>query len=365
MKTLNSIVLVVGQLGNGGLERQLAFLIPALQNRGVMVRCVVWNYQEDDAYVDRMKAILGKNMTGFDTAQGSISKLFALRKLLKHNRPDLVMSFSTFINLPVYISSLGVCNSIGSLRTSAKLYAQSGGVKAKLNLRYPPQILANSEKAISELKQLYPNVKAAYLQNTIDVQKFGGVQKSEDKHMGSSVSVGNVRTVKRLDRMLLLFEKLKKQGYKSKHTHIGGGEGLDALKAKASEMGLNDIITFAGQQTNVIEILSNHDLFLHFAEYEGSPNVIMEAMAAGLAIITTDCGDVSAYVKEGQNGYVVHPFEVDEYANHYLQLMENADLRNSMVKKSLSMISESDISFVDSFFMKGLNALGTNYQYPV
>lgn len=363
MKTLNSIVLVVGQLGNGGLERQLAFLIPALQNRGVMVRCVVWNYQEDDTYVDRMKAILGKNMTGFDTAQGSISKLFALRKLLKHNRPDLVLSFSTFINLPVYVSSLGICKSIGSLRTSAKLYAQSGGVKAKLNLRYPPQILANSERAISELSQLYPKVEAAYLQNAIDVNKF---DKELNQHnwLKNSISVGNVRSVKRLDRMLEVFENLKEQGYNVKHTHVGGGKGLEDLKTQAAEMNLQDSISFLGQSSTIDKHLKKHQIFVHFAEYEGSPNVIMEAMAAGLAIVTTDCGDVTSYVKDGYNGYVISPYETTDFVNKYKELLDNPEKRERMSMSGRAIIEASDIAEIDKFFLTALKGLGLGYKYP-
>ncbi|AEV34263.1 glycosyltransferase [Owenweeksia hongkongensis DSM 17368] len=365
MKALKSIVLVVGQLGNGGLERQLAFLLPELQNKGVIVRCVVWNYEEDDIYTKPIRKLLGKNLVGLPSKKGSISKILALRKLLREFRPDLVLSFSTFINMPVYVSALGICNSIGSLRTSAKLYAKVGGVKAKLNLRYPQEILANSKKAILELNQIYPGQKAAYLKNAIDVQKFRRLNSSNSKHEGTSISVGNVRNVKRLDRMLLLFDALKKQGHQARHIHIGGGQDLNALKAKATEMGLDDIITFAGPQANVAEILSNHNLFLHFAEYEGSPNVIMEAMAAGLAIITTDCGDVKTYIKERINGYVIHPFSLDEYAARYVELIETPELREAMVRNSLEMISKSDISFVGSFFLEGINALGYKYHYPL
>ncbi|WP_417608029.1 glycosyltransferase family 4 protein [Owenweeksia hongkongensis] len=363
MKVLKSIVLVVGQLGNGGLERQLAFLIPALQNRGVLVRCVVWNFEEDDAYTNSMKAILGEDLIGLETTQGSFSKLIALRKLLKKFKPDLALSFSTYINLPVYASSLGICKSIGSLRTSASLYVQTGGVKAKLNLKYPPKILANSERAIAELHQIYPKVESAYLQNVIDVRKFNK-ESGEKRHFKSSVSVGNVRTVKRLDRMLEVFKNLKEQGYNVKHTHVGGGKGLEDLKTKAVEMNLQDTISFIGQSSTIHKHLREHQIFVHFAEYEGSPNVIMEAMAAGLAIVTTDCGDVTSYVKDGYNGYVISPYETNDFVKKYKELLDNPEKRERMSISGKAIIEASDIAEIDKFFVTALKGLGLEYKYP-
>lgn len=362
---LNNVVFVVGQLGNGGLERQLGYLIEELLAKGVNATCVVWNISEEDYYVPYFRELLGSGLVGFSKKIGSRQKLGGLRKVIKETDANLVISFSAFTNIPVYMATIGTgIPSVGSLRTSAKFYMSSGGIKAKLNLLFPHRLLANSKNALNELddsllhkvilkKALYPNV--------LDLARFNFSRQSTAGF--TSISVGNVRPAKRLDRMLEMFEVVRANGLSFQHIHVGGGEGLEAIKTLCASKNLSDSISFLGPRSDVFQLLKNSDLFVHFSEYEGSPNVIMEAMASGLPVITTDCGDAKEYVSNGETGFVVAPFMAAEFAEKYERIASDKHLYERMTQKALEEIQASSKHRLPEIFLKSLNDLGLNFIY--
>jgi len=67
---------------------------------------------------------------------------------------------------------------------------------------------------------------------------------------------------------------------------------------------LENIVFFLGEQQDVFSMLSMADVFVLTSLREGFPNAIMEAMAMGLPIISSDVGDINYLVKNGQNGYL-------------------------------------------------------------
>lgn len=362
---LNKILIVVGQLGKGGLERQLAFLLESLLHNEVEVICVVWNFDQEDFYVELFSKYLGDNLVGYPTTVSSKSKMRELRSLIQREKPELAISFSAFTNIPVYLGCLASnTTSVGSLRTSAAYYLAHGGIKAKANLLWPSRLLVNSKRAIHEIGEVFPYrhfTQASYYRNVLDLQQFPVSHRENDSFQ--SISVGNVRKVKRLDRMIEMFVLLKKQGVRIQHVHIGGGSDLEQIKTKASDAGLDEEVAFLGPRHDVLEHLIQSHLFVHFSEYEGSPNVIMEAMAAGLPVITTACGDASEYVEHNVTGYVVDPYNSKEFSDYYLQLHGNVQLRHQMGASARHAIEDSGSGQVSQIFITSLQELGLDFSY--
>ncbi|SEG51117.1 glycosyltransferase family 4 protein [Bosea lathyri] len=105
-------------------------------------------------------------------------------------------------------------------------------------------------------------------------------------------------------------------------THIGGGEKLRALQAQAAKLGLADRITWAGPkaQTEVIAALREADLFVlpsrqaGDGDRDGLPNVVMEAASQGLPIVATDFAGIPEFVRDGTEGLLVGPGDVEALA---------------------------------------------------
>jgi glycosyltransferase involved in cell wall biosynthesis len=85
----------------------------------------------------------------------------------------------------------------------------------------------------------------------------------------------------------------------------GHGEKETELKYLASQMNIQDYIYFLGLRMDVPEILKGADIFIYTSFYEGFPNAVLEAMAAGLPIITTDFAGVGELIDDNISGLIV------------------------------------------------------------
>ncbi|WP_164078794.1 glycosyltransferase, partial [Stenotrophomonas maltophilia] len=81
---------------------------------------------------------------------------------------------------------------------------------------------------------------------------------------------------------------------------VGAGPLLTELEAQAAALGVREAIVFAGERTDVPDCLAACDLFVLPSVSEGLPISILEAMAAGRAVVATEVGGVPELVTEGE-----------------------------------------------------------------
>jgi len=112
----------------------------------------------------------------------------------------------------------------------------------------------------------------------------------------------------------------------TKLVFVGEGPLSDILKVKTRELGLNSKVTWLGFQ-NGREILPMFDIFALPSEYEGFPYVLLEAMHAGLAIISTDVGGVRMMIQDGESGFVVPNRDLFAFSEKMRTLILDRDLR--------------------------------------
>lgn len=112
----------------------------------------------------------------------------------------------------------------------------------------------------------------------------------------------------------------------------GKGPQEALLKAKAAELGLQDRVTFAGYVENMPEELEKAGIFVLSSNYEGMPNALMEAMALGLPVISTDCpcGGPKFLIEHGKNGLLVPVGDVTAITEALTELLEHPEKANAM-----------------------------------
>ena len=112
---------------------------------------------------------------------------------------------------------------------------------------------------------------------------------------------------------------------------IGDGPELANLQAFAQQRGLSEEnLLFLGRRDDVPAILRRAQIFMLTSDHEGFPNVLLEAMAARLPVITTPAGDFGNIVQDGRTGYVV-PFDnIDGLVKYMLRLAESAQLQKKL-----------------------------------
>jgi glycosyltransferase involved in cell wall biosynthesis len=131
--------------------------------------------------------------------------------------------------------------------------------------------------------------------------------------------------------------------------HIGGGELVERLKARAEVLGLGHNVTWLGSATRdeVIGALGRADLFClparvaHDGDRDGLPNVIMEAMSQELPVVATSAAAIPEIVADGVTGLLVPPEEPAALAQALAALVRQPQLRQSLGTAGRRRIVES------------------------
>ncbi|MDF2640049.1 MAG: glycosyl transferase family 1 [Novosphingobium lindaniclasticum] len=89
-------------------------------------------------------------------------------------------------------------------------------------------------------------------------------------------------------------------------TIAGEGPGRSALEQLAAESGIADRVRLAGHVASIDPLLEQADAFVLSSDYEGLPGVVVEALAAGLPVLSTDCcASMRCLVEDGRTGLLV------------------------------------------------------------
>lgn len=142
----------------------------------------------------------------------------------------------------------------------------------------------------------------------------------------------------------------------------GTGEEEANLKAYAEQNMLTDYVDFLGwvDKENKSELLRKSDVLVLPSYNEGLPMAILEAMSYGLPIISTTVGSIAEAVKEGKNGHLVTPGDIDTMAEHMKNYVENGDvwLAHSAASREIAQNV-----FSDSIFFEKLSKIFWNVSW--
>ncbi len=165
--------------------------------------------------------------------------------------------------------------------------------------------------------------------NFVDVQRF---QKKEKEHFKRMIApngeriithVSNFRKVKRVDDVIKIFEKIRKE-VPSKLIMIGDGpERTEAEELVKQFCNLQTDVRFLGKQEQVEEIFSISDLFLLPSAYESFGLAALEAMACGIPVISSNAGGLPEINQHGVTGYLSDVGDVADMAKNSIRILKD------------------------------------------
>jgi glycosyltransferase involved in cell wall biosynthesis len=119
---------------------------------------------------------------------------------------------------------------------------------------------------------------------------------------------------------------------------VGGGPQRSALESLAAARGLTDRVLFAGFQEDPAAWYAAMDVFVLPSLTEGTPMVLLEAMAFGLPVVATSVGGVPRVVGSGETGVLVPPAEVAPLRAELQALLESAPLRRRLGERGRASV---------------------------
>jgi glycosyltransferase involved in cell wall biosynthesis len=145
------------------------------------------------------------------------------------------------------------------------------------------------------------------------------------------LALARLAATKRLDYFLDAVAKARAEVPTLRAVIAGEGPERGRLTCQAAALGLlPDGVVFAGHRDDVAAVLAQADMLLLTSEHEGFPNAILEAMAAGLPVVTTPAGDAGTVVEDNGTGYVVPHGDVDAMAARLVTLARSPNLRSRL-----------------------------------
>ncbi|MDB4684337.1 glycosyltransferase [Akkermansiaceae bacterium] len=293
---MKKISIVTGQLGRGGQEKQLLLLLKDSEKSSYSITLFNWSGLYDQANLDLMNSL---HNVSYQSLEGN--SFFKKLKVIVFESRDsrALVCFTSYLNFISFILSLIMrIGFAGAARSTlgSELKRFSGWV----NLLLVPRILCNSRTALKELKSRSLFKGHQLLLNRLDISQIPNIQ---GEMKARSISIGTVNEIKNLDHLIELAIFRRKNDKKFNHIHLGDGPLLDHYRAIVIEKELSDSICFLGQVDNVYDFLKSSNIFLHFSCYEGTPNVVLEALSLGLYVVAIRSGDL-AYLINQRTGHI-------------------------------------------------------------
>jgi glycosyltransferase involved in cell wall biosynthesis len=328
------VAFLAGTLDQGGAEKQLTYMARALKEAGVDVR--VYSLRRGE-YCEAVLQKSGLAATWIGRYDAPPVRLANFAKELSSFRPHVVQAAHFFTNL--YVAFAGRLFSsivIGSLRGDTTFEMEQNGRWGPWLLRLPPSLLANSRLACRNAKALGVPADALHLvPNVIDLREFDASARNgasrNDADRISVMAIGRLVRVKRYDLFLRAIAAARQQVPSICGVLVGDGPERAPLEHLAAELNLkSEHLTFLGRRSDVPQLLRSAEMLVLCSTHEGFPNVILEAMAAGVPTVTTPVGDVAEIVENGRSGIVVPANDLEALTNCIVHLARAEDERRKM-----------------------------------
>jgi glycosyltransferase involved in cell wall biosynthesis len=332
------ICFLAGTLGRGGAERQLTYMLRAvLRAKGEpRVLCLT----EGEVFEDEIKS-LGVNIDYVGASSNKAARTLEIIKNLRRRPADIVQSAHFYTNLYAAVASrILKVKSIGAIRSDLKSEVKAHGWLGQWQVKMPTHLIANSAVSYERaIKMGISSERIDFVRNVVDI--------GDGRHDFSSnaplkiIFVGRLVKIKRPERFVRLAHRLTKD-LKCSSLHfkiVGDGALKTDLENLARELQLSsEVLTFTGDCDQMDRIYRSADILVLTSEYEGTPNVLLEAMAHGVSVVAAKVGGVPEMLDETR-GFLVDAESENELFEATRKLIEDAGLRRKFGENGYQYVS--------------------------
>ena len=351
--TAKNIAFVLPSLGMGGAERVASELANEFVKNGINTSIILLDNNEIcyelDENIDIHFIEYDKNQ---NTIKRNLQRIKKLRNLLVEKQIDSVISFVTSadflavlatrnIKTKVYVSERSdpskSSKKISMIRNF--LYKRADGVifQTKEAMEYFPKKIQKKGKII------WNPVKS-------NLPRWDSV----NEHKKVIVTACRLEESKNIPMLIDAFEKVKKIHKDYELVIFGNGAEKDNIQAKIKQLGLEESVFLKGRNNHWHDEAIQFSIFVLSSNYEGMSNSLLEALAMGIPVISTDhpVGGAREVIRNQENGFLIKVNDTDELYTRLIELIENENLQKKFSNESKKVIQEMNIKVIAKKWLK-------------
>jgi len=373
------IVYVIGGLGVGGAERQLLYLVERVAR---LADVTVISLSGSDIGLrpefERLagvRTVLCPKRPGID-----VMLVPRLAALLRRERPVIV---HTYLRTAGYWGRVAACLAgvpirIASERNLEIERGQFANLLDRILSSVTDRVVVNADAIrdyLVHIEGLDPE-KIEIIRNGVPVSRTLSEFEAHIVRRGFGLSdfeyvvafIGRLVPQKNPALFLAMAQAVVRSGLKCGFLLVGDGPLRTILADQTRTLGIQDAVRFTGVRNDVSRILGVIDLLVLTSDWEGLPNVILEALAAGVPVVATRVGGVGEVLEDGVTGYIVPPRDLPTLIDRVLRVLSDREVRDRCGRRgrestqsrfSISVMVDRTVALYNSLLQsRGLPDLG-------
>lgn len=386
--TKPKIIILINSLRSGGAERVVSHLLKHMKDE-FEIHLALFHKVIDYEIPEEIKIFdLGQSEKLNPVSVFLKIPLLSYR-LYKYCREHRIHTSISFLNRPCYVNALMrslwgydgkivMCERTHQstlLLNNGRLYSSISRALLKFSYKRASLVLTNSYSSKADLiENFHIKTPIQVIHNPIDLhfiqeqaqEPVSGIFQRGFFHF---IYVGGFRKEKNLTLLLQALYIVK--NLQVRLIIVGGGEQEDMLLHMVTELGLQMNVLFCGFDKNPYKYINRGDCFVLSSYVEGFPNVLLEALACGKSVISTDCksgpreilSPASDLNHEAFSNYEIVEYgiltpvnDVTNLAAAMRKIYEDENLRTSFEQKAISRAEHFDVEEIKQYFHVAFSA---------
>jgi GalNAc-alpha-(1->4)-GalNAc-alpha-(1->3)-diNAcBac-PP-undecaprenol alpha-1,4-N-acetyl-D-galactosaminyltransferase len=362
------IAFILPHFGIGGAERVASLLCNYWVQQGHSVTAITFEtpgtqsaHPLDNRVARYQTDVLNRSQALLSRVATNARRLYRIRSAIRESDPDVIVAFTTEANVVAIWSGFGLgIPVIVSERNQPDRPGLGQWRRIARQMTYPlaAAVVVQTE-AIAKWAKQHFGVPVHVLPNPVCLSAQPEVR---DSHSAKRlVAVGRLVRQKGFDFLIESFVGLAAKHPDWTLTIYGEGEERVALDAQIQRSAFADRIKLAGVSTEMVKVYADADLFVLPSRFEGYPNALLEALAAGCPVVATNCpGATSEILDHGRYGILVDPENVAALTQGLDRMMSRQDSRAEFALQARSAVSELDVASVGSRWLELFSSLSND-----
>lgn len=347
------LIFVTGGLISGGAERVMSIITNGLSERGFNISIISKQHVKPFYKLnDSVKVIYPEGKIsynkGFKRFFSILIVLIDIFKILKLEKPDVVIPFSTTTNGSIIIISklLGI-KILASEHNNYKVGLNNPSIWfiKRLIYKMSDYLTVLTNRDVDEYYGSF--IKNVFVMpNPLPLVPLNSQNESQREKI--ILAVGNVArwNHKGFDNLLSILANIQNRIAEYKLVIAGGGDPT-YLKQICSELNIENKVEFLGEVKDIKHYMQKASVFVLTSRWEGLPMVLIEAMSQGLPCVAYDCFTGPAeIITNGKDGILVNDQNKEDFGQELIYLLNDKDKQLSLSKEAILKVKKYDVNTI-------------------